>query len=121
MENKTKNTVLVICASLITLCICLVVIAYFADRYQVNKFVNELTNSKKQFNVDFEIPKGQILLSTSFVTNLQKKVKKLESENKRLKKRFATQIDAERNKSNIKWSDGSKKPKYNQVQEDIGN
>lgn len=36
-----------------------------------------------------------------------------------MKKRFASQIQAESNKVNIKWSDGFAQPKYNQTQEGI--
>ena len=53
------------------------------------------------------------------INQLVSEKRKLQNQLTALQTRFATQIEAEKYKAKIKWSDGSSKPKYNQVQEGI--
>ena len=127
MDNQTKNTALVICAVLITASICISFITNQIDRYQIKNFLSNSVNNLFNTNKELRPKEGEILISSWVVQDqldqikkLRKQNSKLLSENKRLKHRFRYQLDAEKQKANIKWSDGSSKPKYNQVQEGIG-
>jgi len=119
MDNQTKNSALVFCAVVITIAICFTVITDQIDRHQVKKFLSESVSQIGQIGENLG-PEQIVALKNKEISKLKRKNSKLLAENRRLKHRFRYQIEAEKQKANIKWSDGSTKPKYNQVQEGIG-
>lgn len=128
MENQTRNTILVICALLTTFTICFVAISNELDKRAAIKLISEsfseFDNQTKKWN---QKSLARLLKTKSQTINQKNiEISRLKNQNLSLKKelniikrRFATQIEAEKQKANIKWSDGSNEPKYNQIQEGI--
>jgi len=128
MDNKKTRELIIICLIIINSILSIYVINNEIDKNRSTKLLNkrypEATDNFKKYNrhslsgivatQSDEIEKKDIENS-----KLRKKYFEILNELRNLKKRFSKQIEAEKQKANIKWSDDSKKPKYNKVQEGI--
>jgi len=128
MENKTRNTILVFCAIAVTSAICFKVISDELDKRKaikaVESFSTEITNDLKNSDSTFlnKTLKQKNVKNNELVEankHLSQRAIKAENELRDLKRKFAVQLEAESHKEKIIWSDGTSKPKYNQVQEGI--
>ena len=128
MKNQTRNTVLVLCAVAITSAICFKVISDELGKRKATKVVEspstDITDELKNVDADFsnddinqeKLKNDELIETNEFLSN---RVIEAEEELRSLKEKFAVQLEAERQKANIIWSDGTSKPKYNKVQEGI--
>lgn len=128
MENRTRNSIFVFCALAITTAVCFQVISNELDKRRAINFINESleqageileSSGDNSYLTHIKSLNSKIKSQSRTIQKIEEKNRVLAMELTKMKQRFATQIEAESNKANIIWSDGTSKPKYNQTQEGI--